>query len=387
MATFVMQTLGCEVSAIHTVNFSNHTAYKQVKGRKSTSEEVAELYAGLRQSHLNDFDMMLSGYCPSASVVEEVGKIAREKRHASTTRPGSFFWVLDPVMGDNGKIYVNEDVVPAYKNLLKDADLILPNQFEAELLSNVQITDYPSLASAISTLHRTHRTPHIIITSVRLPATGSSTPASTSTRSTDPSRINPSMFAETSSSKISIIGSTARSDMTPRLFRLTVPAFPVFFSGTGDMFAALIVARLRQAAADADLLGQKSWISPDDVEPADLPLAKAAEKVLASMHAVLKKTMAANEAELEQIEVEKERPHRESGGEGEAMERHLRLTKAAEVKVVKNARDLVNPPNLEMFRAVSIEASSELDEGRKPDELGVLKTGTGGGEGGAVHQT
>lgn len=40
--------------------------------------------------------------------------------------------VLDPVMGDNGKIYVNEDVVPAYKGLLKDADLIVPNQFETE---------------------------------------------------------------------------------------------------------------------------------------------------------------------------------------------------------------------------------------------------------------
>ena len=35
-------------------------------------------------------------------------------------------------MGDEGRIYVSEDVVPAYKNLLRDADLILPNQFEAE---------------------------------------------------------------------------------------------------------------------------------------------------------------------------------------------------------------------------------------------------------------
>lgn len=43
--------------------------------------------------------------------------------------------VLDPVMGDEGKIYVSEEVVPAYKNLLKDADLILPNQFEAEYAS------------------------------------------------------------------------------------------------------------------------------------------------------------------------------------------------------------------------------------------------------------
>ena len=35
-------------------------------------------------------------------------------------------------MGDEGKLYVNEDVVPAYKNLLHIADMILPNQFEAE---------------------------------------------------------------------------------------------------------------------------------------------------------------------------------------------------------------------------------------------------------------
>ena len=35
-------------------------------------------------------------------------------------------------MGDDGRIYVNEDVIPAYKSLLRDADLILPNQFEAE---------------------------------------------------------------------------------------------------------------------------------------------------------------------------------------------------------------------------------------------------------------
>ncbi|CAD0091173.1 unnamed protein product [Aureobasidium mustum] len=92
MATFVMQALGCEVSAINTVQFR----------RKTPAEEVAELYEGLKQSRLNDFDVLLSGYCPSAGVVQQ------------------------------GKIYVSEEVVPAYKSLLRDADLILPNQFEAE---------------------------------------------------------------------------------------------------------------------------------------------------------------------------------------------------------------------------------------------------------------
>ncbi|CAD0093121.1 unnamed protein product [Aureobasidium vineae] len=111
MATFVMQALGCEVSAINTVQFSafapesttpqraslthdqaNHTGYKQFKGRKTPAEEIADLYEGLKQSRLNDFDVLLSGYCPSAGVVQQVGKIARETRFASTTKPGAFFW-------------------------------------------------------------------------------------------------------------------------------------------------------------------------------------------------------------------------------------------------------------------------------------------------------
>jgi pyridoxal/pyridoxine/pyridoxamine kinase len=42
-------------------------------------------------------------------------------------------------MGDQGRLYVNEDVVPAYKEILHDADLILPNQFEAEWVNRTAI--------------------------------------------------------------------------------------------------------------------------------------------------------------------------------------------------------------------------------------------------------
>lgn len=76
--------------------------------------------------------MMLSGYLPGAPAIEALGQIARDLKYKATMKPGRFFWVLDPVMGDNGKLYVGEDCVPAYKTLLRDADLILPNQFEAE---------------------------------------------------------------------------------------------------------------------------------------------------------------------------------------------------------------------------------------------------------------
>lgn len=78
--------------------------------------------------------MMLTGYIPGAAAVEAVGNIAKElqEKTRGNDGPGSFFWVLDPVMGDNGKLYVAEDVVPAYRELIRHADLILPNQFEAE---------------------------------------------------------------------------------------------------------------------------------------------------------------------------------------------------------------------------------------------------------------
>lgn len=43
------------------------------------------------------------------------------------------FSVCDPVMGDDGKMYVPEECLPIYRDLLIPlADIITPNQFEVE---------------------------------------------------------------------------------------------------------------------------------------------------------------------------------------------------------------------------------------------------------------
>lgn len=42
-------------------------------------------------------------------------------------------------MGDNGQLYIPEDEVPQYKALLREADLILPNQFEAESVPWIRV--------------------------------------------------------------------------------------------------------------------------------------------------------------------------------------------------------------------------------------------------------
>jgi pyridoxine kinase len=39
---------------------------------------------------------------------------------------------LDPVMGDNGKLYVPKEMIPVYQQLCTVADVVFPNAFEAE---------------------------------------------------------------------------------------------------------------------------------------------------------------------------------------------------------------------------------------------------------------
>ena len=139
---------------------------------------------------------------------------------------------------------------------------------------------------------------------------------------------------------MSVTGSTARADFSPRIFKIDVPIIDCFFSGTGDMFAALIVVRLREAVTKVNLSGTKSWISSDDVKATDLPLAKAAENVVASMHAILLKTKEARDQELEGMGgplgiMEKEKDSEKRLG--------LRHTKAAEVRVVRCLEDLKSP--------------------------------------------
>lgn len=66
----------------------NHTAYKQMKGTKATAKEILQIYEGLKQSYLTDFDVLLSGYAPGAEAVNAIGAIAKDLE----SKRDSLFW-------------------------------------------------------------------------------------------------------------------------------------------------------------------------------------------------------------------------------------------------------------------------------------------------------
>lgn len=116
------------------------------------------------------------------------------------------------------------------------------------------------------------------------------------------------------------------------------------------MFAALILVRLREAAQAASLGAVRSWISPDEVDGVDLPLAKAAEKVMGSMHAVLVKTKRTRDRLLQAFTNEGDTENTHEGPHQERM--RLIEAKAAEVRVVQCLEELRSPNTL--FRAEPI---------------------------------
>lgn len=81
----------------------------------------------------------------------------------------------------------------------------------------------------------------------------------------------------------------------------------------------------------------------------DLPLAKAAEKVLGSMHVILQKTKMARDEDLAGLDpLEGLEGEVEEGSGGDEKQRRvklklLRMAKAAEVRVVRNLGDLREP--------------------------------------------
>lgn len=145
-ATFPLQVLGYDVDVINTVQFSNHTGYGHTNGYKVTAAQLEAIFEGLWTNGLVDYSRVLTGYIPGADALAVVGRqVERMKKEFSDV-----VYLLDrkfecsvcseaydqAVMGDIGTgLYVSPDVVPVYKDLLRLATIITPNQFETQCVS------------------------------------------------------------------------------------------------------------------------------------------------------------------------------------------------------------------------------------------------------------
>ena len=142
----VLQTLGYDVWCVDTVNFSNHPGYGSFTGSVKEAHKIQEEINGLANLDiLGECDAILSGYLGDVETAKTVSRTIELIKEQNETA----IYLLDPVIGDDGQIYVKNGLIEAFKNeLLPKADVILPNQSELCWLSGLKINDVSSLKTA-----------------------------------------------------------------------------------------------------------------------------------------------------------------------------------------------------------------------------------------------
>ncbi|XP_014238929.1 pyridoxal kinase [Trichogramma pretiosum] len=205
-ATFPLQLLGFEVDVINSVQLSNHTGYKVFKGQVLNDKDLSSLVEGLAENDLDNYTHLLTGYVGSGSFLKRIAEVVKSLK----LKNPKLTYVCDPVMGDNGKMYVPEELIEIYKKeIVPLADILTPNHFEVETLLGKKINSMEELRQSIKELH----------------SLGPKTIAVSSTDIDD---------------KLTSILSTEDGS---KVIKIDVPRIPSLYTGTGDLYAALLLAR------------------------------------------------------------------------------------------------------------------------------------------------
>lgn len=167
-ATFPLQYQGWDVDALNTVQFSNHPGYGYFAGFRYDAGHLCEILdERLSDSTLVQYDAVLMGYLPGVESLRKVGasvgELCKSNPHLK--------WFLDPVLGDNGKLYVAAENVEIYKQILRNNEIYLatPNQFEMEILTGIKIEDLESLKLNIEQFQKLYpQVSKIVVTSLEL---------------------------------------------------------------------------------------------------------------------------------------------------------------------------------------------------------------------------
>jgi pyridoxine kinase len=128
-----LQASGHEVMQIPTVLLSNHPGLGKPAGNATSVALIEEMFQALAAvGAFNDLAAVMTGYFTSAAqVIAAAKQIMALKAQHETLQV-----LVDPVIGDHGKLYVAEDVAEAIqKQLLPLATIATPNMFELSWLA------------------------------------------------------------------------------------------------------------------------------------------------------------------------------------------------------------------------------------------------------------
>ncbi len=228
-AVFPMQMHGIDVVAVPTTLLSNRPGYPTIRGRVLDTQLVADLLLGIEErGAVETSSMILSGYLGSAGIAAEVANFVAR----AMARNPKLSYCCDPVLGDRDRgLFVHAGIPPLVRDLLCPlADIITPNHFEFEWLCGTRATTSAEMIAQAQALLA--RGPSIIVvTSAELEDT-------------------PHDAIDT----VAIEQDGAKQEGL-KAWRVRTPKLPISPSGTGDLFASLLVSARIRGADTPEALG------------------------------------------------------------------------------------------------------------------------------------
>lgn len=159
----IISAFGIETCALPTALLSTHTQFKHWTFA-NLCDEIEPITTAWKNENIV-FDGIYTGYLGGIDLIESVKEIVK----GFVKKDGIV--MIDPAMGDNGKLYANFDMeyVKATKTLCALADVITPNITEATFMLGMEYKeeyDYDYLLEICRKLHE-NGARDVVITGVR----------------------------------------------------------------------------------------------------------------------------------------------------------------------------------------------------------------------------
>ena len=235
MAELVMAPSRHHLSRVDTVQLTAHPGHGFRAGGSIPDNDFADLLNGLTQLDIwGDFAAVMVGYIGTAGQIPPINAVLARYR-----QDGQGPVLLDPAIGDHGRIYVDRAIAQGVReDLLPEASILTPNAFELGFLTSSLITDPDSARSAASKMLATY--PNL----EGIAVTGISVPDGVADAWID--RAGMTLFEK------------------PALARNSGG-----FSGAGDLFAALLMVHWLNGRNWIDAAAAASRLSGDVLQRSD----------------------------------------------------------------------------------------------------------------------
>lgn len=163
----IYQHLKQPAERLDTVRLAAHPGFGTNAVSVTPADELAALLDDYRKlTVFNRLGAIQTGYFGHHTQVQTVAKFIAASQDERAAR----LYLLDPVLGDAGRLYVDEAIAQAMRqDLLPLADIITPNQFELGLLTDTKINDEKDAIKAARNLLN-DRLQTVLVTGVTLKA-------------------------------------------------------------------------------------------------------------------------------------------------------------------------------------------------------------------------